>query len=286
MNRYILSILLVTALVLPLIMTALTITINNTSNRGRVTRYTAYINITKEPEDDPFDAYIGYIFPSIGSYGISALGLTSGSIRSVSATVNIHDSLDILTQTRITSLFSYTSETSATQQLRVGDYYEVFYIPSRTYQPGVQYRWVITIPGYISPNLSLSSFPIPVSETVVVASTAHTASCTYLSGGQPVSSSTGLGISRSVTRFSESLVLLIYVISFDTSWIGRLVTSCSIYTTESGVINGVNTLLTRTGQRTVAAGRLYIAIVDNLNTVIQQGDRIEIWAYYSAPSNI
>lgn len=286
MNRYILSILLVTALVLPLIMTALTITINNTSNRGRVTRYTAYINITKEPEDDPFDAYIAYMFPSIGSYGISALGLTSGSIRSVSATVNIHDSLDILTQTRITSLFSYTSETSATQQLRVGDYYEVFYIPSRTYQPGVQYRWVITIPGYISPNLSLSSFPIPVSETVVVTTVAHTASCTYLSGGQPVSSSTGLGISRSVTRFNESLVLLIYVISFDTSWIGRLVTSCSIYTTESGVINGVNTLLTRTGQRTVTAGRLYIAIVDNLNTVIQQGDRIEIWAYYSAPSNI
>lgn len=258
-----------------------------TERKGRVYRYTAYITIGKEPEDDPFDSDIVYIITNCCGTTArpcdSDLTLTAGDYKWVTIRISVHPTLDILTEVQIISVFSFTSTTTATQRLRCdfsGTRYH-FFIYSRMYEAGKLYRWVITIPAYISDNLVIHPLMIPALENRFYFEVPTSIECGYLSGDQIVYSSSGLSYFKLETRHSDTTVSDLWRISFGSAWDGRYVVSCSIFTTDTTVLNGINTRLSSSGQRMITSGRLYMVMINNINTVIQAGDAIEVQAYYN-----
>lgn len=286
LNRPLLAGVVLAALVLTLV--ALQATYGTAAEgRGRVIRYTAFVTVGKYPEDDPWDSNANDLFARPGSTESHVLTLTAGSYKSVKLDVTIHPTLDMLTEAKIISVFSFTSATTTTQRLcdtGCGKYY--LYIPSRTYNAETLYRWVVTIPGYFSDNLSVSAFPIPKSSKEIYYVIPMSVECGYLSDGQTVYSSSGLSLSKTQTIYSVTQLVDIWRISFGDAWTGRQVVSCSIFTTDGGVLNNVNSRLYSLGQRSITSGRLYFVMVNNVNAVVQSGDVLEVWVYYYAPSSV
>lgn len=286
MNRPLLAGVVLAALVLALV--ALQATYGTAAEgRGRVIRYTAFVTVGKYPEDDPWDSSANLLFARPGGTAVHILALTAGSYKSVKLDIAIHPTLDMLTEAKLISVFSFTSATTAMQRLSDSAFTVFFlYIPSRTYNAETLYRWVVTIPGYFSDSLSVSAFPIPKSSGEFYYNIPMSVECGYLSNGQTVYSSSGLSVSKTQTIYSATQLVDIWRISFGDAWTGRQVVSCSIFTTDSGVLNNVNSRLYSLGQRTITSGRLYFVMVNNVNAVVQSGDVLEVWVYYYAPSSV
>lgn len=248
---------------------------------GRVYRYEVFIRTYKEPEDDPWDVDATVIFPSQASPGYR---IVYADIGSISMLAKIHPTLDFFTEVSITVNFAFASTTTATQRIRTDTNRYILYIPSRTYQPGVQYRWRITIPAYQSSDLIVTPFPIVRSSTTFFDYLPLTAECSYWSGGQLVYSTSDLSAGLGRSRLNTTHIYATFSISFGSTWIGRQVSSCFIFTT--GGISDINSHLQATGQRTITSGRLYLLMLSNLNIVVEQGDRIEVWAYYVTTANL
>lgn len=250
---------------------------------GRVYRYEVFIRTYKEPEDDPWGAGARFIFISSGSAASSTPTLLAGATSSVTLSARIHNTLDIFTESRIAATFTFSSATTTTQGLQVtlGGYsYTLLFIPTRAYQPGVLYRWVITIPGYHDSNLVLSSFPIVRTSTTHYHQFPLTTECSYWDGAQLKFSTSDLSTSVSITRVNYTHLSLGFVIDFGYSWLDRQVSSCSIFTSDSEVISRINSYLQSTNQRTLSGNRLYILLLSNLNIVVVSGDSIEVVAWY------
>ncbi|MEM4959022.1 MAG: hypothetical protein QXX12_04005 [Nanopusillaceae archaeon] len=251
---------------------------------GRVFRYEAFIRTYKEPEDDPWDSDATLILASTGLFLHTTISVESGSSRSLSMFARIHPTQDFFTEVSITATFTFASTTTVTQRIRTEAGRNILYIPSRTYQPGVQYRWRITIPSYQSSDLIITAFPLIRSPTSLIYELRASAECGYWSGGQLVFSTSDLSVGTAKGRLNQTHIYIIYSINFGSTWIGRQVSSCTIFTTDG--INDINSYLQSTGQRTITSGRLYLVIVSNLNVVVEQGDRVEVLAYYITTPNL
>lgn len=255
---------------------------------GRVYKYEAFIKTYKEPED-PWDFWVASLSPdphtdrSFGSLTVHGSNIIS---RRITLGATIHSNFDILTETRIVATFSFSATTTTKVYIGSEGGYEYIYIPTRTYYPGIQYRWIVTIPGYQSSDLIISPFVIPRSSTEFFNRLPLTVECLYWDGGQGVYSSTDLSISKTETRYNATHYLDVWTINFGNSWVGRSVSSCSIFTTNTYVISDLNSLLQNSGQRTITSGRLYLLMLSSLNIVVEQGDRIEVWVWFITTANL
>ncbi|WP_322511426.1 hypothetical protein [Chloroflexus sp.] len=272
-----LAALVVLAVLLP---TIYSITARNTSRGGRVFKYTAIMNTQKDPPDDPWRNSPHELFVASGSVSTGELTVSPSTGSFSSSSVIVISGLSTpepwITSVRFVSTFTFATTTTAEVWLVMPNYARMS-IPSRTYSPGVTYRWTVQIDMYNTSTLKVMPI-VPASRQParIYTSLPMSTYCAYSGGG----SMTGLSLSISRAHHNSTHVRWTASITFSGSeWNNRHIVSCLVYTTDSSVINAINTMH---GSSISQLWILYVAP----NITVYQGDMLVVEVWIVAPTTV